>query len=221
MKTYLTYPYISWNVNHFTGKSSICKVPSIGWNRMIAMWFSQLNGIYIYIYLLVKDHNEKVTCKLRTAKRYLHLQIFQAQLSHVFSWKLFRIEHRRDLGCLALPLQKSQRIQFRQGVPSHDVQVPLSSCCSHLTSLTCTSSQSKVDQRWKRFACFLSPSKCKGGTGIQLGDGCTFCFPSQGAFSKNSLHQAEIRIIFHGKIEHLATSCSLGINEKMSIFLIV
>ncbi len=56
--------------DHFTGKSSICKVPSIGWDRMIAMWFSQLNGIY----LVVKDHNEKVWKS--HCERCLQLQFF-------------------------------------------------------------------------------------------------------------------------------------------------
>ncbi len=40
---------------------------------------------------------------------------------------------------------------------------------------------------------------------------------SQGTFPKNSLHQAEICIIFQGKMEHLATRCSPGINVNVHI----
>lgn len=169
MKTYLTYPYISWNVDHFRGKSSICKVPSIGWNRMIAMWFSQLNGIY----LLVKDHDEKVTCKLRTAKDTCTSNSSKPNFPMYFpencsELNIEEISVASPYPCKNLNGYNLGRAYLRMMFKCH---------CLHVAATWHLSLAHLPCQRWtnagKDSRVFLSPSKCKGGTGIQLGDGCT------------------------------------------------
>ena len=152
-----------------------------------------------------------------TAKDACNSNSFKPNLSNVFSWKLFRVDNTRDLGYLTVLLQNLN------GYSLGGAYLRIIFKCHFLhVAATWHLSLARLSTWWRKPNAGNDWSFCRfPNVRVEQEFSLEMVAPSfsnsQGTFPKNSLHQAEICIIFQGKMEHLATRCSPGINVNVHI----